>query len=257
VAFVDVPGARLWVEDSGGDGLAVVFIHPAAGTSASWVHQLEAFTTSGYRCIRYDLRGWGRSESIGDAAPGVMSDDVEALADVLRLQRFILIAAAYGGFGGLDFVLRFPDRLRAFVLATSQGGLSDPDYAAVLARVVTPEIRALPLHLRELGPSYRTEDPAGVERWRSLLSEGDTHRRQSLGLQITLPMLETLNVPTLLLAGGADLLAPPALMRLIANRIADCAFECIGDAGHSAHWERPEEWNRAVLDFLERSVSPL
>jgi pimeloyl-ACP methyl ester carboxylesterase len=256
MALVDVPGARLWVEDSGGDGLPVVFMHPAAGTSASWVRQVETFTASGYRCITYDLRGWGQSVPTGDAATSsVMSDDVEALANALDLQRFVLIAAAYGGFGGLDFVLRFPDRLRAFVLATSQGGLSDPDYAAVLARVVTPEIRALPLHVRELGPSYRAEDPDGVERWRNLLNEGETHKRQSLTLPITLPMLETLNVPTLLLAAGADLLAPPALMRLIANRIPECAFDCIAEAGHSAHWERPAEWNRAVLDFLQRSVS--
>jgi pimeloyl-ACP methyl ester carboxylesterase len=256
VAFVDVPGARLWVEDSGGDRLPVIFMHPAAGTSASWVHQVEAFTASGYRCITYDLRGWGQSVPIGDAAPGVMSDDVMVLANALGLQRFVLIAAAYGGFGGLDFALRFPDRLRAFVLVTSQGGLSDPDYAAVLARVVTPEIRALPLHLRELGPSYRTEDPEGVERWRSLLAEGETHRRQSPRLQITLRMLEGLSVPTLLLAAGADLLAPPALMRLMANRIPNCTFECIAEAGHSAHWERPGEWNRLVLDFLERCATP-
>ncbi len=254
MAFVDVPGARLWVEDSGGDGLPVLFMHPAAGTSASWVNQVHAFTSSGYRRITYDLRGWGRSVLSADASPGVMSEDVMALADTLELQRFVLIAAAYGGFGGLDFALRFPQRLRAFVLATSQGGLSDPDYAAVLARVVTPEIRELPLHLRELGPSYRTEDPDGVEDWRKLLHEGETHTRQSLALQITLPMLETLNVPTLVLAAGADLLAPPALMRLIANRIPDCAFECVGEAGHSAHWERPAEWNRLVLNFLQRSL---
>jgi len=254
VAFIEVPGARLWVEDSGGDGVPVVFMHPAAGTSASWVHQVETFITNGYRCITYDLRGWGQSVSIGDAEPGVMSDDVEALANALGLQRFVLIAAAYGGFGGLDFALRFPHRLRALVLATSQGGLGDADFAAVLARVVTPEIRALPLHLRELGPSYRTEDADGVDRWRSLLHEGDSHRRQSLGLQITLPMLEGLSVPTLLLAAGADLLAPPALMRLMANRIPGCAFECIAEAGHSAHWERPTEWNRAVLDFLQRAL---
>jgi 3-oxoadipate enol-lactonase len=67
-------------------------------------------------------------------------------------------------------------------------------------------------------------------------------------------MLEDLRVPTLVLAAGADLLAPPALMRLIANRIPDCTFECIAEAGHSAHWERPDEWNRAVLDFLVRAL---
>jgi len=49
------------------------------------------------------------------------------------------VAAAYGGFGGLDYALRFPDRLRAFVLATSQGGITDPQYVAVRERIVTAE----------------------------------------------------------------------------------------------------------------------
>jgi pimeloyl-ACP methyl ester carboxylesterase len=137
------------------------------------------------------------------------------------------------------------------VLATTQGGLVDPAYQAVLERVVTPEIRALPLHLRELGPSYRAEDPAGTQRWIDILNEaGHPAVRQALHLQITLEMLETLRVPTLLLAADADLLAPPALMRLIAAHIPAAQFVTVADAGHSAHWERPAEWNRAVLEFL-------
>ena len=76
--------------------------------------------------------------------------------------------------------------------------------------------------------------------------------RQALRLQITLPMLETLRVPTLLLAADADLLAPPALMRLMAERIPSCVFATVAEAGHSAHWERAAEWNRIVLAFLSQ-----
>src|ERR1700736_5706685 len=177
--FIELTGARLWFADSGGTGVPVVFVHPAATTSACWVHQVEAFTAAGYRCITYDLRGWGKSEMEPDAEVGTMSDDLEALAQSLRLDSFILIAAAYGGFGGVEYALRFPRRLRALVLATSQGGLVDPDYVSVLERVVSPPIRALPVHLRELGPSYRAEDPKGVERWLKIAHDsGEGSRRR-------------------------------------------------------------------------------
>jgi pimeloyl-ACP methyl ester carboxylesterase len=181
-----------------------------------------------------------------------LSDDLAALVDGLGVGRFCLVAAAYGGFGGLDYALRFQDaRLRALVLATTQAGLVDPNYRAVLARVVAPEIRDLPLHLRELGPSYRAEDPDGVGRWIDILNESGHHApRQALRLPITLPLLETLRVPTLLLAADADLLAPPALMRMLAAHMSGSQFETVADAGHSAHWERPAEWNRIVLNFL-------
>jgi pimeloyl-ACP methyl ester carboxylesterase len=173
---------------------------------------------------------------------------------VLSLDRFFLIGAAYGGFGALDFALRFPERLRAFVLATSQGGLTDPDFVAVRTRIAGPEVRQMPIQFRELGPSYRTESPEGVAEWlRTLEVAGGEHLvRQQPYLSITLPMLESLRVPTLVLAGDADLLAPPALMRLLASRIPGSEFATIPEAGHSAHWERPDHWYETVLSFLSR-----
>jgi pimeloyl-ACP methyl ester carboxylesterase len=254
ISYVDLPGVRLWYDDTGGEGLPVVFMHPAAGSSESWVSQLPAFTAAGFRCITYDLRGWRNSRQPAAAAgAGHMSDDLEVLTQHLGLDRFVLIAAAYGGFGGLEYALRFPHRLRAFVLATSQGGLVDPDFVAVRIRAAGPEIRALPIQLRELGPSYRAENPEGVARWIQILeAAGGEPTRQPLALDVTLPMLESLRVPTLLLAGDADLLGPPSLMRLMAARIPHCEFATVPEAGHSAHWERPEEWNRIVLEYLRR-----
>jgi 2-succinyl-6-hydroxy-2,4-cyclohexadiene-1-carboxylate synthase len=258
--LIDVPDARLWYDDTGGDGVPVVFVHPAAADSRAWEAQLPAFVAAGYRCVTYDLRGWGRSRQRPDgsgpdaADNGCLSDDLDALAQHLGLGRFMLVAAAYGGMGALDFALRFQDRVRAFVLATSQGAVVDAEYVAVLDRVFTPELRALPIELRELGPSYRAEDPAGVARWLEIVHQAgaETARRQRRHLTLTLALLETLRVPTLVLAADADLLAPPALMRLLAARIPSSELALVADAGHSAHWERPADWNRIVLGFLGR-----
>ena len=252
---IDVPDAQLWYEDTGGDGPTVVFVHPAAATSETWVQQLPAFVAAGYRCITYDLRGWGRSSQLpGAADSGQISTDLEALTQRLGIGRFFLVAAAYGGMGALDYALRFQQRLRAFVLATSQGAIVDPEYVAVLDRIVPPALRGVPIEIREVGPSYRAENPEGVARWLRIIHEsgGETAPRQQRFLTLTLELVETLRVPTLVLAADADLLAPPALMRLIAGRIQGSEFATIPDAGHSAHWERPDAWNRTVLEFLGR-----
>jgi pimeloyl-ACP methyl ester carboxylesterase len=253
--LIDVPNAQLWYQDTGGDGVPVVFVHPAAASSETWVHQVPAFVAAGYRCITYDLRGWGRSTSSPDAPDaGYLSDDLEALTQRLGLGRFMLVAAAYGGMGSLDYALRFQERLRAFVLATSQGAIVDPEYVALLARIVPPALRAIPIELREVGPSYRAENPDGVARWLQIIHDanGEMAPRQQRFLTLTLDLLETLRVPTLVLAADADLLAPPALMRLLADRIPGCEWATVADAGHSAHWERPDAWNRTVLEFLGR-----
>jgi pimeloyl-ACP methyl ester carboxylesterase len=73
---------------------------------------------------------------------------------------------------------------------------------------------------------------------------------------MTYARLETMQVPVLVLAGEADLLSPPALMRLLAAHLPNRRFVTLPEAGHAAFWEQPELWNRLVLDFLdEQTVS--
>jgi len=246
---LQVSGAALWYEDVGGTGTPVVFLHPASGSAASWRFQLSPFSEAGYRCITYDLRGWGRSTSAGD--PGCMSDDLAALVDSLGLARFVLVGAAYGGFGALDYALRFPDRLLALVLSGTQGGIADPEYVSLRERVVAPPVRGLPLEFRELGPSYRARDPSGVQEWLEI-TRAEGHARQRMHLHVSLGMLAQLSMPTLFVAGGADLLAPPGLMRVMAARVSNHEFVTLCETGHCIHWEEPEEWSRLVLDFLSR-----
>ncbi len=253
--YAHLPGVELWYEDSGGSGDPVVFIHAAAGSSESWVHQIPAFTRAGFRCVTFDLRGWRKSKATAEAIQGThQSDDVEGLAGHLGLTSFHLVATAYGGFGGLDYALRFPARLRSLVLSSTQGGLQDPEYVAIRQRVFPPDFQKLPIELREVGPSYRVTDPEGTRRWLQILHEGggETGPRQPPHTRIMLRTLESVAVPTLVVCGDADLLSPPALMRMLAERIPGCLVATIPEAGHSAYWERPQEWNRVVLEFLRQ-----
>ena len=91
-----------------------------------------------------------------------------------------------------------------------------------------------------------------MEIERSSHGEGGHGARQPLRHAMTLARLETLKVPVLMVSGGADLLSPPALMRLLAAPIPDCQMAMVPEAGHAAFWEQPETWNRLVLEFLQR-----
>ncbi|MDH3446491.1 MAG: alpha/beta hydrolase, partial [Deltaproteobacteria bacterium] len=76
--------------------------------------------------------------------------------------------------------------------------------------------------------------------------------RQRLANVVTPDKLETLNLPTLLMTGAADLATPPAIMRMIARHVPDNEMVVVAECGHSPYWERPEFFNRAVLDFIRR-----
>jgi len=253
--YVELPGVHLWYHDSGGTGAPVIFLHAASGTCESWVYQVPAFTAAGYRCITYERRGWGRSQPIPTGEqPGNVSDDLHGLVEYLGLQRVHLVATAAGGITGLDYALVHPERLYKLVVANSIGGVQDADYLEVQQRLRPPEIQELPVELRELGPSYRALNPEGTRRWidieRASRPQGTHGPGQPLRYPMTYARLETMQVPVLILIGDADLLSPPALMRLLAAHIPQCQVVTVPEAGHAAFWEQPELWNRLVLEFL-------
>ncbi len=257
--FLKLPGVDLWYEDTGGSGTPVILLHAASGTCDSWVYQLPAFTAAGYRCISYERRGWGRSvRNDTGAQPGYLSEDLHGLVEHLGLDRCHLVATAAGGITALDYTLEHPERVNRLAVANTIGGMQDPDYLEVQHRLRPPEIATLPIHLRELGPSYRGEDPEGVQRWIDIelatfqegVPEGTHGTPQTPRHPITYARLETIQQPTLVLVGAADILSPPAMMRLLAEHIPNSRYETVLEAGHAAFWERPKEWNKLVLEFL-------
>jgi len=250
--YADLPGVRLWFRDTGGSGTPVVLLHANTGSSRNWDYQIPAFTAAGYRVIAYDRRGWGRSTATPDAQPGTAADDLHALMKYLGVNRFHLLGTAGGGFVAFDYALSFPEELRSLVIANSIGGMQDTDYLELGRRLRPPQFDALPPELRELGPSYRAANPDGTARWveleRGSRQAGTT--AQPYRNRMTFSLLETMKVSTLLIAGGADMYAPPPLLGLFTARIKNSESLILPDVGHSGYWEQPEVFNRAVLDFI-------
>lgn len=257
-AYANLPGVRILYTDTGGSGVPVVFMHAATGSSRVWEHQIPAFASAGYRVIAYDRRGWGRSviDPTGPQ-PGTAADDLQSLADYLHLDRFHLVATAAGVSVSLDYAISFPQRVRSLALASGAlGGLLDEDYQKFTRNVRSPQIEALPPELRELGPSYRAANPEGTRRWVELehvsRPAGPLAPAQATKNMLTFSILEKLNVPMLVIAGDADMLAPPPMLRFFVARVKGSESLIVPEAGHSAYWEQPEIFNRAVLEFIRK-----
>ena len=252
--YLTLPGVDLYFEDTVGPGTSVVFLHALTGTADSWVYQVPAFTAAGYRCITYDRRGWGRSKATDpELHPETASDDLNALLESLSLAPVHLVATAAGGLIALDYVLAHPERVRSLVAANTIGGVQDESYLEVQRRARPSEIQNLPVELRELGPSYRATNPEGVKRWLEIdhaARPDGTRPFPPVGEPITYARLQGMQVPTLVLSGEADLLAPPALMRMLAAHIPTSRFSSLPDVGHAGFWERPQVWNGLVLEFI-------
>jgi pimeloyl-ACP methyl ester carboxylesterase len=255
-AYAELPGVKLWFTDSGGAGTPIVLLHANTGTSAVWASQIESFSLAGYRVIAFDRRGWGKS--IADPAtgpqPGSIAGDLDALADHLNLDRFHLLGVAGGGFAALDYAAWRPERLRTLVIGASTGQVSDKEIADFIARIEVPDLRKLPAVYREVGPSYRGGNPDGTKRWIEI--EQHAHQpgapSQPLRSPNTLAKIATIPTPTLVMAADADLLAPPALMRIWASHLKSHEWVLMPDSGHAIAWEQPVTFNKKVLEFVKQ-----
>jgi pimeloyl-ACP methyl ester carboxylesterase len=255
-ALASLPGVNLWYTDTGGKGVPIILLHANTGTSVNWTKQDEAFARAGYRVIAFDRRGWGKSvaDPSSGPQPGSIAGDLDALVTYLKLNKFYLLGVAGGGFAALDYAAWHQEHLRGLIVAASTGLFSEPVMTDFTSRIAIPGLDKLPGQYIELGLSYRGTDTDGTARWVDI----EEHARQPgapsqpLHTPNTFAKVETINVSTLVLVADADLYAPQALMRVWAGHIKHHDWVVIDDAGHSVAWEKPDEFNAAVLRFLRR-----
>jgi pimeloyl-ACP methyl ester carboxylesterase len=250
--MAQIPDTRLWYWDTGGGGVPIVLLHPATGSALIWVYQQPIFAKAGYRVIAYSRRGYYNSAPYDRNNPGIGSEDLRHLADVLGLKRFHAVASAAGGSIASDFAFSYQDRLLSLTVSSNSFGVRDGEIAKAAAFIRPKGFEQLPPEFREIGPSYRAANPEGVKGWLELEHKAliGPEFRQTLKNEIKQTRLKELKLPTLLIAGAADLYTPPSISRMIAAEIPNSRLVVIPEAGHSIYWEQPELFNRAVLDFI-------
>ena len=254
--FVELPTVRLWMIDSGGTGDAVILLHPRTGNSEFWQYTVPALIEAGYRAIAIDNPGWNKSVVHDSQNPVPVAKTIDALVEYLELDEVHVVGTAMGGYVALDYAAWRPERTKSLVIAASGLGLQDdPEYAAFRERAEIPGMRQQPSVIRELSPTYRGMNPEGVARWKKIYNNAQQQGavRPPLRVPNTPEKLASLRVPTLVIAGGMDLVTPSGAMRLWSRHItAPKEFLVIPEAGHVLVWEQPEVFNRILIDFLRR-----
>ncbi len=254
--FVDLPSVQLWMVDSGGTGEAVLLLHPRTGNSEFWQYTMPALSAAGYRAIAIDNPGWGKSAVHDAQNPVPVADTIEALIDHLELDKIHVVGTAMGGYVALDFATWRPERTQSLVIAASGLGMqNDPEYREFRERARIPGMDQQPSYIREVSPNYRGMNPEGVTRWQEIYNNGqrDGAVRPPLKAPNTPEKLSTLRSPSLLIAGGMDLVTPSGGMRLWSRHItAPKEFVVVAEAGHVLVWEQPEVFNRLLIDFLQQ-----
>jgi pimeloyl-ACP methyl ester carboxylesterase len=263
---VEVNGAQL-AYDLVGEGPVLVLMHAGICDRRMWDDQFRTFAR-GHGVLRYDLRGFGAS----NLPPGSYAHDADlrALLDALGIARATLVAASMAGGVALKAVLSDPERVSALILVCTGAAASEPTaavkqlWAEADAAYEAGDIAgAVEIEARGWvdGPqrSPAAVDAAVRERvrvmnaalWERIAREPDAGEET----EFTPPVQERLGeirVPTLLIAGDLDQPYIVGSMERLAATIPDAEMAVIPGTAHLPSMERPDEFNRAVLDFLSR-----
>lgn len=263
-----INGAKIYYETRG-EGPPVLLIHAGVADSRMWDAQFEAFSAS-YRVIRFDLRGFGRSEMpSGQFANHV---DVRALLDQLGLQSAHVLGISFGGAIALDFALAYPGYARSLILgAPSVGGAVPSERVKRFWQEEDQALQAgdldgateLNLRLWVDGPQ-RTPDQVDLDVREAVRQMQLAIFRKKIPNDVeeidlnppAIGRLSEITVPTLILVGDLDLEEKVALSARLAAEIPDTRRVVLPGVAHMLNMERPELFNRHVLDFLAALSAP-
>ena len=256
-SFVEVEGSKLYFEECGTGPEAVVLIHDGIAHSAVWDDVWPAFCRK-FHTIRYDRRGYGRTP-----ASTKWYTEVEDLAALLRqrkVSRAVLVGSSHGGELSIDFTLRYPNIVEQLVLVGAVvSGLPYSDHF-------------LNRGIRNSESFEKNNVARGLETWskdKYLLAPGHEEAQKRLLALLTanpqdmthndyarptspaIGHLQEIHVPTLILVGDADIPDVHAHAGAIEAGIFGSKRVVVNDAGHLMYLERPAEFSRLVIDFIE------
>lgn len=252
-----------------GEGLPFVMLHAGVADFRQWNNEFAHFAQR-YRVLRYDLRGYGRSEPVdGDFSH---LQDLTALLDHLRLEQpLVLMGCSMGGGLAMDFALMYPSRVKALIMVgAGPSGLElDVPTPAKFAEVE----KAFNEGKLDLVAELETQiwfdgqgrSPAQVNKaMRQLAYDMNrialAHEVKGLGKRLPdtqLPAatrLNELHVPVLVIVGEYDnpyILGAGAYMT---ENIPSARKVVIADAAHLPNMDHPEEFQGIVSEFLEEIV---
>ena len=261
---VHANGINLYYETEG-SGAPLLYI---SGTSGDLRGHPNAFDTplpEQFTVLAYDQRGLGQSDTT--PGPYTMADyaaDADALLTAVGWDRCHVLGHSFGGMMGLEFAIRYPQRVEKLVLsATSSGGAGGSSYAMeTLAELEPAERLSTFVALRDRRQSQAWQQ-ANPEAYQAVAQEviAEFSSRgvgESEGSRLQLAArqghdaydrLSEIIAPVLVASGAYDAIAPPENMHAIADQIPLATFESF-EGGHFFFREDLAAYPR-VIAFLQ------
>jgi pimeloyl-ACP methyl ester carboxylesterase len=239
---VEHAGERLWYA-SYGKGSPVILLHGGLGHSGNWSRQLPALLESGRRVILIDSRGHGRSTR--DDRPytyELMASDVLSVMDGLGIEKAALVGWSDGACIALVLAMEAPQRVEGVFFF---GCNMDPSGAKEF--VSTPVIdRCFDRHARDYARLSATPGRFNtfVEAVSLMMKTEPNYSAKDLA---------RIEVPAAIVQSEHDEFIKPEHAEYLSRSIPGAELIPLRGVSHFAPLQRPDYFNRVMLDFLDKA----
>jgi len=272
---VEINGRAINYVDIGQGNQTVVFIHGLGGSWQNWLENLPR-TAESCRAIALDLPGFGRSEMPADPISITrLAATVDAFCDQLGLGPVVLVGNSMGGFTAAEVAIQHPERVELLVLVDSAGissaNVTNSRPGQTLARQLMMRGQGDPNAAKKMltRPGYIALGMGLVARYptrisKELLSEqlltfGDAGFGDAFEAILAYDFrhrLGEIGCPVLVIQGEDDILVPLGDALEFCELIPNAELLTMADTGHVPMFERPVQFNDALLAFVAAPTPP-
>jgi proline iminopeptidase len=269
-------GGKLYFHiTGGGSGTPLVILNGGPGFDHSPMHVTTAWDTLGKdrRIIFYDQRGNGRSGPLKLGQPCTLADqieDLEALRAYLKLDKWDVLGHSWGGFLSMAYSARHPEHVERLIIVDSAAPkFSDTIFLFSQIFPETVERRSAYAFADEMGDKAASD--AAISEYLTMLFYSTEKRdkfiaqmhpgafTKEVGAAVQRdiarfdlnPELPKFKFPTLVVTGRYDINVAPLVAYKIHKAIPGSKFVVFDRSGHIPFYEQPDEFVRAVEDFLK------
>jgi esterase len=249
-----------------GQGRAVILLHGLFGSSDNW-HSIALRLAESLHVFALDQRNHGQSPRSAEMNYSLMADDVNEFMTAREIEKAFVIGHSMGGKTAMQFALQFPERVEKLIVSDMAPRAYSPShdkiFTALLALdlesfsarqqiedALAPEILNLVLRrflLKNLG-----RDANGKFFWKINL-RGLAENYPKLGEAISAE--KSFSKPTLFVRGGKSKYVGAKDESLIRELFPQSQIQTIVEASHWIHADKPEEFLKLVLDFLDTNCT--
>lgn len=255
---VDTTDAQLYYEVHG-TGYPVIFIHGGGGNTMAWFQQVPHFARD-YTAITVDLRGFKRSRCAPELVhPRFFPDDMRAIMDAEGLPEAAFVCQSLGAWAGLPVAVRSPERVSCLFVNGSPTPAYSPQSWRVIQRAAGIFLSTGGERDTNIGWNRRTvaERPELLFLYSQIKALNPPFNSTTMmddSVKILPADFAGYRVPTLLAGGAHDDFLNPQSHFHVASLIPGAETHTFADAGHSAYFETPDEFNTVLDAFLRRHV---